>query len=319
MPEKLRIGLIGLGNFCSNYHIKNLLNLKDVEVTAVCDVSQDRLERRNPGLQSSREFSDHRDLIDADLTDCLHVSTPNCFHFEICKSALEKRLPVMVDKPMTRTVEQAEELVALSKSNNTILMTAYTRHFMASSVHVRQKVTSGEAGPLQTISAIQRKSTMQKVDVSGGMLFSRSVHITDICPWLAGQRIVAVEANVDLADNGFETFVDTRMELDSGVPVRFIMIQDTKAYQDEVNVFCRDQSFRLERDKLYVEGRNNWIPEEDLPDCGNSTDHFVQVAKGNAEAIDNSPTNLNGEDGLQAIKVIEAILESGRTGRSVEV
>ena len=80
------------------------------------------------------------------------------------------------------------------------------------------------------------------------------------------------------------------------------------------------QSFRLERDKLYVEGqRNGWSQVEDLPDCGNSTAHFVEVVKGNSDARNTSPTNLNGEDGLQSIKVVEAILEAGRTGITVEV
>ena len=42
--EQTRIGLIGVGRFCPNYHIPNLSQRRDVEITAVCDISQDRLD-----------------------------------------------------------------------------------------------------------------------------------------------------------------------------------------------------------------------------------------------------------------------------------
>ena len=82
MDKKPRIGIIGIGSFCSNYHIPNFLRRPDVEVTAVCDVSRERLDARNEGLRDAREFTDYRDLVDPDRVDGVHVSTPNSFHFE---------------------------------------------------------------------------------------------------------------------------------------------------------------------------------------------------------------------------------------------
>ena len=119
--KKVRIGIIGLGSFCSSYHIPNLLNRTDVEIAAVCDISQDCLDKRDKRLAASQPFTDYGDMLDPDLIDGAFVSTPNRAHFAPCKLALERGIPTIVDKPITVTVADAEELVGLSKARNCIL------------------------------------------------------------------------------------------------------------------------------------------------------------------------------------------------------
>ena len=138
--EQTRIGLIGVGRFCPNYHIPNLIQRRDVEITAVCDISQDRLDNLPESLGASQTSRDYRDLLDPDLVDGVVVSTPNQYHYEQCKLALERRIPVLVDKPTTVTVAHAKELTALSQAQECLLMTAFTRRFMASTEYVRSQL-----------------------------------------------------------------------------------------------------------------------------------------------------------------------------------
>ena len=74
--EQTRIGLIGVGRFCPNYHLPNLIQRRDVEITAVCDISQDRLDNLPESLCASQTSRDYRDLLDPDLVDGVVVSTP---------------------------------------------------------------------------------------------------------------------------------------------------------------------------------------------------------------------------------------------------
>ena len=140
--EQTRIGLIGVGRFCPNYHIPNLIQRRDVEITAVCDISQDRLDNLPERLCASQTSWDYRDLLDPDLVDGVVVSTPNQYHYEQCKLALERRIPVLVDKPTTVTVAHAKELTTLSQSQECLLMKAFTRRFMASTEYVRSQLAS---------------------------------------------------------------------------------------------------------------------------------------------------------------------------------
>ncbi|MCE2448814.1 MAG: Gfo/Idh/MocA family oxidoreductase, partial [Candidatus Latescibacteria bacterium] len=181
--EQTRIGLIGVGRFCPNYHIPNLIQRRDVEITAVCDISQDRLDNLPESLGASQT------MLDPDLVDGVVVSTPNQYHYEQCKLALERRIPVLVDKPTTVTVAHAKELTTLSQAQECLLMTAFTRRFMASTEYVRSQLASS-SDDIQYMTAVQRRAGGNLVD--GGMLHTRTVHILDVLPWLVGQRIVAV-------------------------------------------------------------------------------------------------------------------------------
>ena len=152
-----QIGLIGVGRFCPDYHIPNLIQRRDVEITAVCDISQDRLDNLPESLCASQTSRDYRDLLDPDLVDGVVVSTPNQYHYEQCKLALERRIPVLVDKPTTVTVAHAKELTALSQSQECLLMTAFTRRFMASTEYVRSQLASS-SDDIQYMRAVQRRA-----------------------------------------------------------------------------------------------------------------------------------------------------------------
>jgi len=97
----MNFALIGLGPFCSNYHIPNLLKRSDVKVTAICDISQERLDGRDERLASTTAYTNPRKLLDSTNIAGLIVSTPNASHFEICRDALGQDIPVLVDKSIT--------------------------------------------------------------------------------------------------------------------------------------------------------------------------------------------------------------------------
>ena len=320
--EKVKIGIIGLGSFCSSYHIPNLLNRADVEVAAVCDISQACLDKRDKRLADSQTFTDCGEMLDPDLIDGVFVSTPNRVHFASCKLALERGIPAIVDKPITITVADAEELVGLSKAQNCILMTAFTRHFMPSTEYVRRQIASGSVRP-QMLTAIQRRSPVKRGVQDGGMLHRRTIHITDVLPWITGRRIVKVEGKIQYengAENIEEALVDMRLELEGGLPASLLCIKTCDEYQDEVTVYADKQSYRLERDRLYtITRREGWQRAENLPEYGNSSDHFIEAIKGHVPAPDAPLADPHSEDGLRALRVVFAMHKAAQTGSAVEV
>ena len=316
--EQIRIGLIGVGRFCPNYHIPNLIQRRDVEITAVCDISQDRLDNLPESLCASQTSRDYRDLLDPDLVDGVVVSTPNQYHYEQCKLALERRIPVLVDKPTTVTVAHAKELTTLSQSQECLLMTAFTRRFMASTEYVRSQLASSP-DDIQYMTAVQRRAGGNLAD--GGMLHTRTVHILDVLPWLVGQRIVAVAGTVAYEEaGGVEDFVDVRLDFSGGLCAHLLCIKNCDEYEDEVTVYSARKSFRLERNLLFTMAQSSrWEPVENPSHQGSLTGYFVDVIQGK-KVIESAPSvDPHSRDGLQTLRVVEAIHEAGRTGRSVAV
>ena len=316
--KQTRIGLIGVGRFCPNYHLPNLIQRRDVEITAVCDISQDRLDNLPESLCTSQTSRDYRDLLDPDLVDGVVVSTPNQYHYEQCKLALERRIPVLVDKPTTVTVAHAKELTALSQSQECLFMTAFTRRFMASTEYVRSQLASS-SDDIQYMTAVQRKAGGNLED--GGMLHTRTVHILDVLPYLVGQRIVAVAGTVAYEEaGGVEDFVDVRLDFSGGLCAHLLCIKNCDEYEDEVTVYSARKSFRLERNLLFTMAQpSRWEPVENSSHQGSLTGYFVDVIQGK-KVIESAPgVDPHSRDGLQTLRVIEAIHEAGRTGRSVAV
>jgi len=312
----IRIGIIGIGGFAGHYHLPRLLARDDVSITGVCDADATRLSKAVAQLSDTAHFTDYRPLLDLDL-DALLVSSPNCYHFAQCQAALDRGLHLLVDKPLTMTADEAAALIALARARQRILMTAYTRHFMASARTVRDRLDAGAA--LQSITAIQRKNNDQRAPLHGGILHARTVHIADLIPWLTQRPIIGVEGRIEFGPAGIETFVDMRLDLKNGPSAHLLAISGDGEFQDEISVYCREQSFRICKEQLYTSNRRGmWSPIDDLIDSGNSTDHFIDALQGKINRSD-SPTALDGQDGLQALRVIEAIKEAGHTHRFVAI
>ena len=116
-----RIGVIGVGGFCANYHLPHLLSRTDVEITAVCDEDAERLQALDDRLADAARFTDYRPLLDLDL-DAILISTPNIYHFDQCQAALARNLHVLVDKPLTMTSQDSAALVESSHARDRILL-----------------------------------------------------------------------------------------------------------------------------------------------------------------------------------------------------
>ena len=76
--------------------------------------------------------------------------------------------------------------------------------------------------------------------------------------------------------------MDMRLEFEGGLCASLLCIKTCDENQDEVNIYTDKQSYRLERERLYtIKRRDGWQRVENLPEYGNSSDHFVEAIKGN--------------------------------------
>src|ERR1700730_16526222 len=128
--EMLRIGVIGYGYWGPNV-VRNFHGQERSRVVAVCDKSQNSLQRVRQAYPDMPTTSDCTELLTSSEIDAVAIVTPVWTHFELAKKALENGKHVFVEKPFTCTTAQAEELIELADRKRLKIMVHHTFLFTA--------------------------------------------------------------------------------------------------------------------------------------------------------------------------------------------
>src|ERR1700681_2300729 len=107
--KKLKVAVIGLGSI-SDGHLKSYNNHPGVEIYAVCDINEERAKRRGAEYGASKIYFNYQDLLTDKEIDAVSICTWNQTHAEISIAALDAGKHVLVEKPLCKTVDQAEAM-----------------------------------------------------------------------------------------------------------------------------------------------------------------------------------------------------------------
>ncbi|HOZ46522.1 MAG TPA: Gfo/Idh/MocA family oxidoreductase [Candidatus Hydrogenedentes bacterium] len=158
--ERIRIGLIGTGDRCGA-HIQELSNLRtshNVEMTAVCDVwrpNRESAAARVEKIAGTAPFQTSRfgDLLARDDVDAVIIATPDFAHTPIMIEALKAGKDVYVEKPMSLTVEEANEALDLARQNERVVQVGTQRRSEGRWKAARKLIESGQVGPITRVSS----------------------------------------------------------------------------------------------------------------------------------------------------------------------
>jgi len=138
LPEsgRIRAGVVGAGHM-GQYHILALAELWDVELVAICDTDTEKA-RDIAAQYGTRAVASHQEL--AGLVDIATVAVPTERHFEMTRDLLEAGVHVLVEKPMTPTLEEAKELFRLARQRARVLHVGHVERFNGAVQELRKIV-----------------------------------------------------------------------------------------------------------------------------------------------------------------------------------
>ena len=139
------IGVIGCGYWGPNL-LRNFAENEAAQLLWMCDTDAKRLDivsRRYPAARTSRDY--HQLFADNHL-DAVVIATPVATHYKFAKAALESGKHVLIEKPMTSNVREAEELIELAERKGLTLMVDHTVVYTGAVRKVKEIVQSGELG-----------------------------------------------------------------------------------------------------------------------------------------------------------------------------
>ena len=143
----IKIGLIGYGYWGPNL-ARNFNGNPDMELSAICDFSSDRLEAAGRLYPHVKLVTEVDDLFKDTSLDAIAISTPVSTHFDLAKKAFLSDKHVWLEKPMTEKVEQGEELISLSQKKNKVLLVDHTFIYTGAVRKIKELVEKGDLGEL---------------------------------------------------------------------------------------------------------------------------------------------------------------------------
>ena len=151
--KKFRYGIIGTG-WIADYHMRALLKQPDIEVVAVADLVPGKAEeflKKYEIPNEVRVYPDHHAMLEAEELDGVSVCTYNATHAECTIDALEHGVNVLLEKPMTVTLEEAVAICRAEKKSGKIVSVGFQPRFDENMKMIKKIVESGELGEIYYI------------------------------------------------------------------------------------------------------------------------------------------------------------------------
>jgi predicted dehydrogenase len=322
--SKVRVAMIGCGGF-QRYRLGNLAKVEDAQVVALVDPEDHQIKltvEKYPDLASAETFNDHREMLDKVKPDAVMIATPHTQHVGQILDSLGAGANVCCEKPLVTSVADAHRVIAARDKAGKIGMVSYQRHFQPEYRYIKQKVASGEFGPVQFIAALQGQNWLRGTKGAwrqvhslsgGGQLNDSGSHLIDIILWSTGVSAASVSAYGD----NFGTEVDINsalaMRCKNNALATFSVVGNGIGWHEDVSIFCEEIVFYVRDGKLTTVNRSDErVLHSDLGPGSTPDQNFIDSITG--KAVCESPF----ECGLEVIRLTEAAWDSMEKGGTPE-
>ncbi|MBL7998658.1 MAG: Gfo/Idh/MocA family oxidoreductase [Candidatus Kapabacteria bacterium] len=187
----MHIAVIGLGYWGPNL-VRNFLSNPDVTAVTLCDKNEERLNnaaKKFPGVRTESDLD--KLLADPGIT-AVAIATPVFAHYNLARKALEAGKHVLMEKPFTRTTQEAEDLITIAAHFGLTLMVDHTFLFTGAVRKMKEIIDSGSIGDVLYFDSVRANLGLFQPDVN--VIWDLAPHDISILNYLVESRPIAVSA-----------------------------------------------------------------------------------------------------------------------------
>ena len=351
--EKVRLGIIGLGNMGSS-HAKKIMAGEagdEITVSAVCDIKPDKLEWAKKELGDSVAlFDDAEKMMDSGLVDAICVAVPHYDHPTYAIMAMKKGLHVMIEKPAGVYTKQVKEMNAVADESKALFTMMFNQRTNCLYRKMREIIVSGGIGEVKRVNWIitdwyRTQSYYNSggwratwAGEGGGVLFNQCPHQLDLIQWVVGMSPKMVQAYCHFGkwhDIEVEDDVTAYMEYENGATGVFITSTGDAPGTNRFEVLGTLGKLVCENNQLtYIKNKTD---EREF--CLTAENGFAQPAT-EIVAVETDGQNpqhvgilrnftnallgkeelfVKGQEGLLGVELMDAMLLSQWLGKAVEL
>jgi predicted dehydrogenase len=330
----VRVAVIGVGSMGRN-HARVYHELDDADLVAVSDANH-ALATSVAASYSVPAFSHYEELFKKIKPDAVSIAVPTAFHEEVAMAALDAGCHILIEKPITATLEEGQRIIERAEKSGRKLMVGHIVRFNPAVQELKRKLQDGELGRIFQIICRRVGPFPARVrDV--GVVVDLATHDLDLMRSITGSDPLRVYAETEKRINtDLEDLVLGLLRFPGSITGALEINWLTPTKVREVLVLGERGMFRVDdltQDLFFYENadiaNNFWPALQTLKGVSEGCMRRYAIQryeplKAELQAFlkaiqQDSPVPVSGEDGLAALNLALCVVESGRTHRVIEI
>ncbi|MBN1866458.1 Gfo/Idh/MocA family oxidoreductase [Candidatus Sumerlaeota bacterium] len=241
--EKVRIAVIGVGRM-GQHHARILAENPHCELVAIVDRSRERAERvaQQYGCEGLKRYRKIYEMVDA-----VCIAVPTSLHHKVAGEFLQRGIHCMVEKPITTTVDEAEDLIRLAEEKDCVLQVGHIERYNAAVRRLREILD--KPGFIEC----HRMGPFDPRVSDVGVVLDLMIHDIDIVLQLVRSPIASMEAlGVNILTDK-EDLANLRIRFESGCTANLTVSRVSPRKQRKIRVFQKDTYVSIDYDKQSME------------------------------------------------------------------
>lgn len=301
--SQLRAAVIGVG-YLGRFHAQKYASLKDIELVGVVDTDPERAQQvaREVGCSGSTEYLD---LISQ--VDLVSIAVPTQFHYQVAKDCLEAGCPLLLEKPITQTVAEAEELILLARERGLVFQVGHLERF-----NPAIKALEGVLDRPMFIES-QRLAPFKARGTDVNVVLDLMIHDLDIILSLVASGIKTVNSvGVPILSEEVD-MANARLQFESGCVANVTASRASRESVRKIRIFQHDAYISIDYQacKIGIYRKNGeGLPVPGLPNVAmqhksfSQEDSLLAEIRSFVETVRNGAEPLvGGEDGKRALEL----------------
>ena len=305
--EKIKVGVVGVGHLGS-IHAKVYSRLDNARLVGVCDCNLEKALEVGKKYHAA-SFSDYEDLFDK--INAASIAVPTSLHYNIAKDFLNHNIHVLIEKPITKTLSEADELIEIAKGKSLILQVGHIERFNSAVLTIERYLKEPRFIECQRLGPFHKRVK----DV--GVVLDLMIHDIDIVLGLVEQDVVNIEAVGLSTISDYEDVANVRLIFKDGTIADITASRVTKDVVRKIRIFQEDSYISLDylnqEAAIFRKTENKILKEKikikkDEP-LKNELESFIECVRTGKSPV------VSGTEGRRALQVALEIIEKIKPAR----
>ena len=310
--KKVNVGVVGVG-FFGRFHAEKYAGMEEVELVGVSDVDPSRAEDVARRCRT-RPFLQYRDLIGR--VQAVSIAVPTRLHYPVAADFLEQGVDVLLEKPLTRTLEEADLLIRLAEGKGLILQVGQLERFNGALLASREIIRN------PFLFESQRSSPFPGRGADVDVVLDLMIHDIDVLLSLVPHEVSAVQATGSPVVTSQLDTVEARIEFEKGCIARMKASRVAEEKIRQTRIHQADGVITIDYLSQKASFARMGAPSRGPASDAISRDIFVrkvdlletEIRSFLQSVRDRQPPRVSGRDGKRALEVALRIVRSAAEG-----